>query len=228
MWAKRDRVAMPDSFFERAAKRNGYEIVAGIDEVGRGPWAGPVYACAAVIDTRKIARHGLSPLDDSKKLNAAQRETLHARLIDCAQVGIGFCSVEEIDTLNILQASLLAMKRAVAALPVQPHYALVDGNKAPDLACPCETIIEGDAKSYSIAAASIVAKVTRDRLMVELAQSFPGYGWHTNMGYGTKEHQAGLAQHGVTIHHRKSWAPILNRLSQLTLDLRDVGLGESS
>jgi ribonuclease HII len=218
---------MPSSIFERAAKKQGYDIIAGIDEVGRGPWAGPVYACAAIVDTRKIARSGLAGLDDSKKLNAVQRETLYARLVEHAQVGIGFCTVDEIDRINILQASLLAMTRAVAALPMQPHYALVDGNKKPDLAFPCETIIEGDAKSYSIAAASIVAKVTRDRIMVELAQSFPGYGWHTNVGYGTKEHQAGLAQHGVTVHHRKSWAPIFNRLSQMTLDLRDIASDES-
>ena len=219
---------MPDSSFERAAKKRGFELVCGIDEVGRGPWAGPVYACAVILDTRKIARSGLATLDDSKRLSAAQRESLAARLMDCARVGVGFCSVEEIDTLNILRASLLAMQRAVAALPVQPHYALIDGNKAPDFSFPCETIVEGDAKSYSIAAASIVAKVTRDRLMVELAQNFPGYGWHTNMGYGTKEHQAGLERLGVTVHHRKSYAPIFNRLSQLNLDLRDVALDESS
>jgi ribonuclease HII len=218
---------MPSSIFERAAKKQGYDIVAGIDEVGRGPWAGPVYACAAIIDTRKIARSGLAGLDDSKKLNLEQREVLYARLIEHAQVGIGFCTVDEIDRINILQASLLAMKRAVEALPVQPHYALVDGNKKPDLVCPCETIVEGDAKSYSIAAASIVAKVTRDRLMVELAQSFPGYGWHTNVGYGTKQHQAAIARLGVTIHHRKSWAPIYKSLSQLNLDLRDIALDES-
>jgi ribonuclease HII len=218
---------MPSSIFERAAKKQGYEIVAGIDEVGRGPWAGPVYACAAIVDTRRIARSGLAGLDDSKKLDRAQRETLYARIVEHAHVGIGYCTVEEIDSINILQASLLAMKRAVEALPMQPHYALVDGNKKPDLAFPCETIIEGDAKSYSIAAASIVAKVTRDRIMVELADSFPGYGWHTNVGYGTKEHQAGLAKLGVTVHHRRSWMPIFNRLSQLNLDLRDVASDES-
>jgi ribonuclease HII len=218
---------MPSSIFERAARKMGHEIVCGIDEVGRGPWAGPVYACAAVIDTRKIAKCGLSGLNDSKKLNAQQRETLYARIVEHAQVGIGFCTVDEIDRINILQASLLAMKRAVEALPMQPHYALVDGNKKPDLPFACEAIIEGDAKSYSIAAASIVAKVTRDRLMIELAQSFPGYGWHTNVGYGTKEHQAGIAKLGVTDHHRKSWAPIFNRLSQLTLDLRDVASNDS-
>lgn len=218
---------MPSSIFERAAKKQGYEIIAGIDEVGRGPWAGPVYACAAIIDTRKIAKSGLAGLDDSKKLNLQQRETLYARLIDHAQVGIGYCTVEEIDRINILQASLLAMKRAVAALPMQPHYALVDGNKKPDLAMPCETIVEGDAKSYSIAAASIVAKVTRDRLMAGLAERHPGYGWHTNMGYGTREHQAALAKLGVTEHHRKSFAPIFNRLSQMTFDLRDIASPES-
>ena len=218
---------MPSSIFERAARKMGHEIVCGVDEVGRGPWAGPVYACAAIVDTRKIAKSGLSGLDDSKKLKAQQRETLYARIVEHAEVGIGFCTVDEIDRLNILQASLLAMTRAVAALPMQPHFALVDGNKKPNFSFPCEAIVEGDAKSYSIAAASIVAKVTRDRLMVELAQSFPGYGWHTNVGYGTKEHQAGIAQHGVTIHHRKSWAPIYNRLNQMQLDLRDIASDES-
>lgn len=218
---------MPSSQFERAAQARGYEIVCGVDEVGRGPWAGPVYACALVLDCARIESDGLQGLDDSKKLNAFQRDALYTRLIEQAQIGIGVCSVDEIDRLNILQASLLAMKRAVAALPVRPHYALIDGNKTPPLAIPCEAIVAGDATCYSIAAASIVAKVTRDRVMVELAQSFPGYGWHTNMGYGTKEHQAGLARLGVTIHHRKSFAPIRNRLNEARSDPRDVASADS-
>ncbi len=213
---------MPDSSFERAAQRKGFEIVAGVDEVGRGPWAGPVYAAAAILDTRALARSGLASLDDSKKLSEARRESLFERLSESAIVGIGLCSVEEIDRINILQASLLAMKRAVAALPVQPHYVLVDGNKAPDLACPCETIVEGDARSYSIAAASIVAKVTRDRVMVELAKSFPGYAWESNKGYGTAAHRAGLDRFGVSEHHRRSFAPISHRLSRAAVDPRDI------
>ena len=213
---------MPDSSFERAAQRKGFEIVAGVDEVGRGPWAGPVYAAAAIIDTRALARSGLTSLDDSKKLSAARREDLFDRLSASAILGIGSCSVAEIDRLNIFQATMLAMQRAVAALPVAPHYALVDGNKAPDLACPCETIIEGDARSYSIAAASIVAKVTRDRVMVELAKSFPFYAWESNKGYGTAAHRAGLDRYGVSEHHRRSFAPISHRLSRTAPDPRDI------
>ena len=132
---------MPSSIFERAAKKNGYEIVAGVDEVGRGPWAGPVYACAAVIDTRRIARSGLSGLDDSKKLNAAQRETLYAKLIEHAQVGIGYCTVEEIDSFNIYWARMLAMTRAVDALGLDPAMVLVDGNRCPRWDRPSVAIV---------------------------------------------------------------------------------------
>jgi ribonuclease HII len=212
----------PSSLFERAARKQGHEIIVGIDEVGRGPWAGPVYAAAAIVDTRKIAKKGLSALDDSKKLTAEAREELFERLKEGAIVGVGWASVEEIDKLNILWASMLAMQRAVAALPVVPQYALVDGNRAPELPCPCETIVEGDARSFSIAAASVVAKVTRDRIMVELAREYPEYRWESNKGYGTPDHRDALRRLGVTPHHRRSWYPVFNRLNQLTLDLRDV------
>jgi ribonuclease HII len=213
----------PSSLFERAARKQGHEIIVGIDEAGRGPWAGPVYAAAAVVDTRKIAKKGLSALDDSKKLSAEARDELFERLKDGAVVGVGWASVEEIDRLNILWATMLAMQRAVAALPVVPTYALVDGNRAPDLPCTCETIVEGDARSFSIAAASVVAKVTRDRIMVALAREHPEYRWESNKGYGTPDHRDALQRFGVTPHHRRSWYPVFNRLSQLTLDLRDVG-----
>ena len=217
----------PSSLFERAARKQGYEIVAGIDEVGRGPWAGPVYAAAAIVDTRKIAKKGLSSLDDSKKLSLEQREELFDRLKEGAVVGVGWASVQEIDRLNILWASMLAMQRAVAALPIAPQYCLVDGNRAPELPCPCETIIEGDGRSFSIAAASVVAKVTRDRIMVGLAPEYPEYRWESNKGYGTPDHRDALRRLGVTPHHRRSWYPVFNRLSQLTLDLRDVDAPDS-
>ena len=217
----------PGSACERAARKQRCELVAGIDEAGRGPWAGPVYAAAAIVDTRKIAKKGLSALDDSKKLSAEQRGELFKRLKDGAVVGVGWATVQEIDRLHILLGTMLAMQRAVAALPVAPHYCLIDGNRAPELACPCETIVEGDGRSFSIAAASIVAKVTRDRIMVELAREYPDYRWESNKGYGTPEHRDALQRLGVTPHHRRSWSPVFNRLSQLTLDLRDVGTGDS-
>jgi ribonuclease HII len=179
-------------------------IVAGIDEAGRGPWAGPVVAAAVILDSRNIP----TGLNDSKKLTAAKREMLYAQLLEQAKTGVGIATVEEIDALNILQASLLAMRRACEMLPEKPDIALVDGNRAPDLPCTVQTVVGGDAKSLSIAAASIIAKVTRDRLMAELAQEFPHYGWEKNAGYGTAAHQKGLAGHGITIHHRRSFAPI--------------------
>ena len=184
-------------------------LVAGIDEAGRGPWAGPVVAAAAILDAKNIP-HGI---DDSKKLSHAKREALFDFILAHAHTGIGMASVEEIDSLNILGATKLAMQRALAALPVQPNVALVDGNQPPKLPCTTIAIIKGDSKSLSIAAASIIAKVTRDRLMCELAHEFPHYGWEKNAGYGTALHQAGLAAHGITHHHRRSFAPIKAILS---------------
>lgn len=195
---------MPD--FKREIALGG--IVAGIDEVGRGPWAGPVVAAAVVLDRERLPVELRRGLDDSKKLTAKKRETLFALLPDCAAIGLGRAEVAEIDTLNILQASLLAMRRAYDALPATADTALVDGNRAPDLPCAVETIVKGDARSLSIAAASIVAKVSRDREMAALAERFPGYGWERNAGYGTKQHRDALARLGVTPHHRKSFAPI--------------------
>lgn len=182
-----------------------YRTIAGVDEVGRGPWAGPVTACAVVLDPTSIP----DGLNDSKKLTAKRREALFEQILKTADVSLAHVSVEEIDKINILQASLLAMEKAVAGLSTPADFALIDGNKTPkDLTCPSETIIKGDAKSSSIAAASIVAKVTRDRLMVALSQQYPGYGWETNAGYGTKVHQEGLKTLGVTAHHRRSFKPI--------------------
>ncbi len=178
--------------------------VCGIDEVGRGPWAGPVVAAAVILDPARIPLG----LNDSKKLSAARRQVLAAELHDCAMIGIAMASVEEIDRLNVLAASMLAMRRALAALPQAPRHALVDGNRLPELPCPATAIVGGDGLCASIAAASIVAKVARDAMMAELAQAHPGYGWERNAGYGTAQHQEGLARLGVTAHHRRSFRPI--------------------
>ncbi len=200
--------ARPDLTFERAHARPG-ALVCGIDEVGRGPWAGPVVAAAVILDLSSVPEG----IDDSKRLTARRREALLDRLAASAQLGLGVASVAEIDALNILQASFLAMRRAVAALGVVPAHALVDGAQVPPgLPCPAEAVVGGDARVLSIAAASVVAKVTRDRMMVALAQQFPGYAWEKNMGYGTAAHRAGLARLGVTQHHRRSFAPIRKML----------------
>jgi len=179
--------------------------VCGVDEVGRGPWAGPVMAAAVILDPLNIP----AGLNDSKKLTAPRREALFAEIMASATVSIGAASVQEIDRINILQATFLAMRRAIEGLEIQPRFALVDGNKIPpNLPCKARAIVKGDARSLSISAASIIAKVTRDRLMCDLSATFPGYGWETNMGYGTKAHQEGLARLGVTPHHRVSFKPI--------------------
>ena len=185
--------------------------VAGIDEAGRGPLAGPVYAAAAVIDRARAARKLLRMIDDSKKLTLEQREEAYEAMIasGVVQFAVAEASVEEIDRVNILQATYLAMRRAVQALVEQPEVVLVDGNRAPpQLGCRAETIIGGDAHSYSIAAASIFAKVTRDRYMHALAVTYPGYGWETNRGYGSQEHLEALSLLGPTRHHRRSFAPV--------------------
>lgn len=184
--------------------------VAGIDEAGRGPWAGPVVAAAVILDPMHIPQG----IRDSKTLTAGKRAALFNALHDAAMIGIGEASVAEIDRLNILQASMLAMQRAVAALPVKPIHALVDGNKAPLLTCPASCLVKGDSISLSIAAASIIAKVSRDNHMRQLAEAFPHYGWERNAGYGTDAHQAGLRRHGVTPHHRRSFAPIARLLEK--------------
>ena len=180
-------------------------IVAGVDEAGRGPWAGVVVAGAVILDRKRIP----TGINDSKKLTAAKRDALYIEILENARTGIGISTVEEIDRLNILGATKLAMQRAVAILgDMDIRLVLIDGNKAPELKFPAQTIIGGDAKSLSIAAASIIAKVTRDRMMCELAGAYPHYGWETNAGYGTKLHQEGLAKYGVCEHHRRSFRPI--------------------
>lgn len=180
-------------------------IVAGVDEAGRGPWAGPVVASAVILNHKRIP----SGINDSKKLLPPKREELYERILESAVVGIGISSVEEIDVLNILGATKLAMQRAVAMLAItEIALVLVDGNQPPALAYPTRAVIGGDAISLSIAAASIVAKVTRDRMMRELAMLHREYGWETNSGYGTKHHQDALAKYGITSHHRRSFRPI--------------------
>jgi ribonuclease HII len=196
----------PDFELETAAGGR----VAGIDEAGRGPWAGPVIAAAVVLDPAHIP----DGLDDSKKLSQKVREKLFDQITAHAQVGVGEASVEEIDQINILQATFRAMDRAVAALELPLDLALVDGNRAPRLICPVQTVIKGDSKSLSIAAASIIAKVTRDRLMVKLALEFPDFGWQTNAGYGTAKHTNALEICGVTPHHRRSFAPVRKRIAK--------------
>lgn len=190
---------MPD--FSREALRGGK--VAGVDEVGRGPLAGPVVA-ASVLFAHGVPPDLIRDIDDSKKLAPAQREAILSRLRTCpgVEIGIGAASVAEIATINILQASLLAMRRAVLRLPTRPDFVLVDGNTLPRLDCPAECVIGGDGLSVSIAAASIVAKVVRDRLMTRLAARLPHYGWERNAGYATSTHRAALIEIGASRHHR--------------------------
>jgi ribonuclease HII len=201
----------PDLQHETAALARGATRIAGVDEAGRGPLAGPVVAAAVVLDPLRIP----PGLNDSKQLTAARRDRLFSALLACAQVGVGQASVDEIDALNILRASHLAMLRAVAALPEPPDHLLIDGNLLPQGApCTATAIIRGDALCLSIAAASIAAKVTRDRIMVDLAQQYPGYGWERNAGYPTPGHRAALLRLGVTPAHRRSFRPVHNILYQ--------------
>lgn len=199
---------MPDYAIEEQFLARISGPIAGVDEVGRGPLAGPVLAAAVILDPSQIPEG----LNDSKKLTMRKREALFACIMDIATVGIGEASVEEIDRHNIRRATLLAMARAVNALAEKPAFAIVDGNDPPLLACPCETIVRGDERCVSIAAASVVAKVARDRMMMRLDEEHPGYGWRRNMGYGTKEHLEGMQRQGITPHHRKSFAPVYHML----------------
>ncbi|MDX1431112.1 MAG: ribonuclease HII [Gammaproteobacteria bacterium] len=182
--------------------------VCGIDEAGVAPLAGPVVAAAVVLPSKERKPPALRGLTDSKLLDRRERERLHAAIREHCSVGVGIASVAEIDTLNVYHANLRAMQRAVADLGVAPDAVLVDGRAAPDLPCRVETVVKGDQRCVSIAAASVVAKVTRDAIMTGLAADYPGYGWETNVGYGTDEHYLGLLRLGPTEHHRHSFAPI--------------------
>ncbi len=184
---------------------NRYVHIAGIDEVGRGPLAGPVIAAAVVLPRK----HSITGLADSKTIPPKKREQLALSIRNQASAwALGFATVKEIDQLNILQASLLAMRRAVLALPAVPEFAYVDGHIRPNLPCPCETVIRGDASVQCISAASIVAKVARDILMLRYDRRYPGYGFSSNRGYPTSAHREALRQHGVTPIHRRSFAPV--------------------
>ena len=201
--------SMPDFALERRCKG----LVCGIDEAGRGPLAGPVVAAAVILDPRRFPKLLRDELDDSKVLTREQREACHGTLRQCvdrgaARIGVGAASVHEIDRVNILRASLLAMARAVAVLGICPDVALVDGSIAPPIAAAVQTVVKGDSLSFSIAAASVIAKVTRDRIMRGLAPRYPGYGWDTNVGYATREHGDAIRRLGISRHHRLSFAPV--------------------
>ena len=201
----------PDFSFESAARAQGFTAICGVDEVGRGPLAGPVTAAAVILDPARIP----AGLNDSKTLTEARRAALFPAIMAMAQVSIAHASVAEIDELNILRASHLAMERAINGLSTNPDHALIDGNLIPKgLTIPATAIVKGDARSLSIAAASIVAKVTRDRIMVDLAQQYPAYGWNVNAGYPTPAHLRALLDFGITPHHRRSFKPVHNILYQ--------------
>ena len=185
--------------------------LAGVDEAGCAPLAGPVVAAAVVLDREKFPRG----IDDSKKLDLDAREAIYGRLQRVARIGVGIASVEEIDQINIYWARMLAMTRAVEALGFEPAWILVDGNATPRWERPSKAVIAGDAKCRSIAAASIVAKVTRDRIMAEHAETYPGYGWETNRGYPTPEHIRALDTLGLTPLHRRSFAPVRDRMTHV-------------
>ena len=192
----------------------GHGPVVGVDEAGRGPWAGPVVAAAVILDPKRIP----DGIADSKALEPHEREILFARISETARVGIGIGDVDRIDRDNILNATLWAMSEAIARLSPAPRLALIDGNRAPRLSMSTRIIVKGDARSLSIAAASIIAKVTRDRLMVELAREWPDYGFERHKGYGTPDHKAALNRHGPTPHHRRSFRPVQLALGLIAAD----------
>jgi ribonuclease HII len=202
---RRKRKPRPTLRFENEATG----VVCGVDEVGCAPLAGPVVAAAVILPPKGLPRKLTALINDSKIVPQIKREAAAAALPDYCFISFGEASVDEIDTINIYHARMLAMRRAVAGLSVVPQLALIDGNATPkELCCSARTIVDGDAKCLSIAAASIVAKVFRDAYMRKLADEFPGYGWETNVGYGTRDHRAGMAKLGITPHHRRSFAPV--------------------
>ena len=200
-----DEQPSPTDYFEKRARKRGATMVAGVDEVGRGPLAGPVVVAAVIFCDKRHPRG----LNDSKVLTRDEREALYAKIMDRAIVSVAVASRERIDRMNILRASLWAMSRAVAGLAIRPDHVLVDGNMLPPaLPCPAEALVGGDGRSVSIAAASIIAKVTRDRLMARVGRAFPDYGFESHKGYSTPEHFAALEAHGPCVHHRQSFAPV--------------------
>jgi ribonuclease HII len=213
--ARSATIPKPSFRTERALAGGDCSFVAGVDEAGRGPWAGPVVAAAVIFEAGRAPK-GVA---DSKLLSADERERLYDAICKVAVVGVGIVEVDEIDSINILQATFRAMGQAVAALNVTPGAVLVDGNLCPPLPCRGVPIVDGDQLCPSIAAASIIAKVTRDRLMLALAGDFPGYRWEANKGYGTRDHAEGIVRLGVTPHHRKSFAPIKLAVEGRTAEL---------
>ncbi|MCY4541506.1 MAG: ribonuclease HII [Rhodobacteraceae bacterium] len=210
----------PNDSIERELRTLGHRCIAGVDEAGRGALAGPVVAAAVVLDLSAVP----DGLNDSKQLSERVRASMSVSIRDCAQVAFAAVDARTIERINILEATMEAMKSACEQLPQVPDFALVDGNRLPlELCCPARAVIRGDAKSVSIAAASIVAKVERDRIMAELAVACPGYGWAQNKGYGTPAHRQALSEFGVTRHHRRTFAPVglfdlRNRLSGTPLE----------
>ncbi len=194
----------PSFELEAAEHQLGSKPIAGVDEAGRGPWAGPVVAAAVILDPDRIPAN----IDDSKVLDEEARAFLYRRIMKVAIVGVGVADVDRIDRENILGATLWAMAEAVGKLSDAPKLVLIDGNKAPRLPMQSRTIVKGDAKCLSIAAASIIAKVTRDRIMMQLARDYPGYGFERHKGYGTEEHQAAIERLGVSALHRRSFRPV--------------------
>ena len=210
------------SAIERDLRNTRGPLLAGVDEVGRGPLAGPVVACAVVMACDARAIRGV---DDSKTLRGSERDTLAGRIHERAlALSIGAASVREIDRLNIYHASVLAIRRAITRLAVTPDHVVIDGLAIRTLGIEHTAVVSGDTRCHSIACASIIAKVTRDRLMRALARRHPHYRWETNVGYGTRDHHAGLAAHGLTPHHRRSFSPV----HQLSLALSFAPEGEAS
>ena len=210
---------MPGFSLEQFARADGITgPIIGVDEVGRGPWAGPVFACAALLFERPAPQDFLNALGDSKQLSRKKRESLAPLIESHAVIALEEASVSEIEELNILGATKLAMKRAVEALEAQIEtpigLALIDGNQLPKLSCKTQMVVKGDGISASIAAASIFAKVARDQYMADLAIQYPGYGWERNAGYGVPAHKTGLYSLGVTIHHRRTFTPVSKVLTQ--------------
>lgn len=207
---------MPDFSVEESLGLSTSAVIVGVDEVGRGPLAGPVTAAAVFVDRQKITLDLSTKIDDSKKIPKKKRAIISKQIEGMAIIGIGWASSGEIDQLNILEATMIAMKRAVLSLRKQtildPDYILIDGNKVPSLDFPSKAIVRGDEKSLSIAAASIVAKSKRDAFMTSLSKLYPCYGWEKNAGYGTREHLAAIEREGITAHHRRSFKPIANYL----------------
>lgn len=200
-----DYPAIPDYRFEQHAMQNGFPVVAGLDEAGRGPLAGPVVAAAVILDPECIPEG----LDDSKALSKARRELLFEAILASSLVAVASASAREIEATDIRAASLAAMRRALCALPVKPHYALVDGRDIPPgLDCAARALVKGDARSLSIAAASIIAKVTRDSMMTRAVVVYPQYGFETHMGYGAKRHLQAIAEHGPCPLHRMTFRPM--------------------